>query len=216
MAIGGCRSSCRAAEPSGEWAAATGTPGRQAIGHAVPTTATLSNRRRCPDLAATIVGWYIETLPPSLVAMDRFRTLTACRAVISVVLMMLTLRMLIPVGYMPSAERALTLQLCPDGLPAQLLERIAGTQPAVGSMDHATHSMAHDPSGHTHADHHGHALHVEHCPFAASASAALTPHIASVVPVATIDAEMLAPPKSPKRAVQRSRTQQPRAPPYLC
>jgi len=46
--------------------------------------------------------------------------------VISVLLVALVARALIPAGFMPATDRPLSFQICPDGFPAALLQEAAG------------------------------------------------------------------------------------------
>ncbi len=57
-------------------------------------------------------------------------------AVQGFLLLAVVLRAFIPVGYMPSADRPFTLQLCPDGLPRTLLPD-----------EHAHHHAGSDSAG---------------------------------------------------------------------
>jgi hypothetical protein len=69
------------------------------------------------------------------------------------VLLVLLLRALVPQGFMPASGRPLSLELCPEGLPAQLLR---------------------------HADHHHHGVghwHSEHCVFGGSCAGGPVAHI---------------------------------------
>jgi hypothetical protein len=93
------------------------------------------------------------------------------RWVISILLMVLVVRALVPAGYMPSTERPFSFQICPDGFPAQLLKS-------------------------SHAEHHHHhgggddeqpspdSVRAEHCVFGVAASAGPAPEslLLSAVP----------------------------------
>jgi hypothetical protein len=56
---------------------------------------------------------------------------------ISVLLVALAVRALIPAGFMPSADQPFTLQICPDGFPAQFLHR---AETGIPSSEHGTHA----------------------------------------------------------------------------
>ena len=153
----------------------------------------------------------------------RFLSAPAQRWLISVLLVVLSVRALIPAGFMPSSERPFTFEICPDGFPSQLLHSPAA-QPhdADGSM--VGHHHHHPASGDseqapasTHFGHgpHEHGARAEHCVFTATASAALAPHPLLVVVEATPSAAPAIPLVSFFTESQRHRVQQPRAPPAL-
>jgi hypothetical protein len=123
--------------------------------------------------------------------------------VISLLLVALGVRALIPVGFMPSADQPFTLQICPDGFPAQLLQS--------SIHEHAVH---HAEGSENAPDEHG-AARAEHCVFAAAATVGPAPQVALLlVPVETQPAPQLHPTLYiPEPA--RHRVQQPRAPPAL-
>jgi hypothetical protein len=155
----------------------------------------------------------------------RFLSSPAHQWVISVLLVALGVRALVPVGFMPSSERPFTLEICPDGFPSQLLHGSASPAPQGLDAPMAAHHHHHDgaaasgdaaPAAH----HSGHGQHeqgarAEHCVFAAAASAGPAPHIllavASIVALATPAFDVL----TPVPEHQRFRVQQPRAPPAL-
>jgi hypothetical protein len=95
------------------------------------------------------------------------------RWIISILLVALCVRALVPAGFMPSADRPFSFQICPDGFPAERLK-----QPApVAQHDHAGHAhhpmdQAADPEPQTGGSHGHGAVRAEHCVFAAVASAA--------------------------------------------
>ncbi|HEY8510072.1 MAG TPA: hypothetical protein VIL32_17055 [Steroidobacteraceae bacterium] len=100
-----------------------------------------------------------------------FSSRTDRRGLAGLVLFAFLLRALIPAGFMPSADRPFTLELCPATFPAAWLAK-AGNQ---GS--HAEHAQHH----HHHAEHAGHATNdtvpaeksgFEHCPFGTAPSVA--------------------------------------------
>jgi hypothetical protein len=95
---------------------------------------------------------------------------------ISVLLVALFVRALIPMGFMPAMDRPFSFQICPDGFPAHMLKRAMGV-PASGfagngtpAIDHSAHPAHHhvaaaDTSSaaedaafvHEHGHHAGHA-----------------------------------------------------------
>jgi hypothetical protein len=128
----------------------------------------------------------------------------AARAWVSgVLLVTLAMRALVPMGFMPSVERPFTLQLCPDGIPVLLLQ--------------SGHDFAHQHGSERAGSgtHHHDLSHTDHCVFAAAAGVGPTSHWSLATP--TIEALLGSPFHSATVviAVQRFRTQQPRAPPTL-
>ena len=119
--------------------------------------------------------------------------------IISVLLVTVVVRALIPAGFMPAAD--FTYQICPDGFPAQLLHD-----------EHAAHHSHHHGEQGSHE--HG-AARAEHCVFAAAAGAAPAPHTALLLTSVETEAtsHLYLPPVLP--ALTRYRAQQPRAPPVL-
>jgi hypothetical protein len=121
------------------------------------------------------------------------------RFIASILFVALALRALVPVGFMPAADRPFALEICPDGFPPQLLHY---------GMSHG-HGM-HHPGG---ASHFHDAGRSEHCVFAAVAGAgpathALVVHLplsSSLVPLFDTAGSVFPTP--------RFRIQQPRAPP---
>jgi hypothetical protein len=99
----------------------------------------------------------------------------AHRWVIGILLTALVVRALIPVGFMPSAERPFTIEICPDGSPPQLLG------PEHGSHHHhAAHENSRDSAGGTHQHDPSRS---EHCAFALAAGMGPAPHpITAVLP----------------------------------
>jgi len=132
------------------------------------------------------------------------------RWLISMVLMALAVRALVPAGFMPATDRPFSFEICPDGFPAQLLHQ-------GGEVAHHHHHAQDDgstqsptPGSHDHG-----AARAEHCVFAAAASVGPAPQIAVL-----LDAiESLAPPQlyffTRLPELTRHRVQQPRAPPAL-
>jgi hypothetical protein len=125
----------------------------------------------------------------------------------SLLLLTLTLRALIPAGYMPAADGSFALDLCPDGLPAQI---VAYSKDAIRLTHASHHDHANAPSGGQHS--HGFSL-AKHCIFAAALSAAALTHGQPIVGtfnpslLARIDRQPLI------FCAQCHRSQQPRAPP---
>jgi hypothetical protein len=120
--------------------------------------------------------------------------------IISVLLMTVVLRALIPAGFMPAAD--FTYQICPDGFPAQLLHD-----------EHAAHHAHHHDGDH--GSHEHGAARAEHCVFAAAAGVGPALHIALLLTSADNRATpyVYFPPAPP--ALESYRAQQPRGPPRL-
>ena len=120
--------------------------------------------------------------------------------IVSILLLALASRALVPTGFMPATDHAFFLRICPEGFPAQLLH---------GAMDHE--HGAHGSGGGVH--HHG--SQCEHCLFAAAGNA---PPAAHALPVRVSLASTLTPLFETARPVyraQRFHIQQPRGPPPL-
>jgi hypothetical protein len=123
----------------------------------------------------------------------------ARKFIASILFVALALRALVPAGFMPAADHPFSLEICPDGFPAQLLHY---------EMSHG-HGMHHSGG----ASHSHDAARSEHCVFAAVASAgpathALVVHLpfdSSLVPLFDTAGSVFRTP--------RFRIQQPRAPP---
>jgi hypothetical protein len=79
------------------------------------------------------------------------------RRITGLLLVALAFRALIPAGFMPSAERPLTLEICHAG--------------SLMALD-AQHPVPH-PAG---------SSHLEHCPFGAAPSLAVLPHLSTPLP----------------------------------
>jgi hypothetical protein len=138
----------------------------------------------------------LPALKTRALAMNRrLRKSLANHTIISLLLMSLAIRGLIPVGFMPSTGHPFTLQVCPH----------AG-MPMVGAMSHGAADAAH-------REHQGRSSRAEHCPFATSASGAPTPHITQLGITPDVDVHAQLQRAAPMRAVRRLQTQQPRAPP---
>lgn len=127
--------------------------------------------------------------------------------VIGILLVALALRALVPVGFMPSADEPFSLQICPDGFPAQLLHHQHGShhEHAVAQGRRGDDSVGgahqHGPSG------------SEHCLFAAAAGIGPVPH--TITLAVSLDSSTTAPGASlpaPFTHV-RYRISQPRGPP---
>jgi DUF2946 family protein len=151
----------------------------------------------------------------------RFFSAPTQRWIISLLLVVLCVRALIPAGFMPSSERPFTLEICPDGFPSQLLHSPAAQNHdadggMVGHHHHAGGGPEQAPaSTHPGQGPHEQSVRAEHCVFAASAGAALAPHPLLIVVEATPSAAPAIPPVSFFADSQRHRVQQPRAPPAL-
>jgi hypothetical protein len=132
---------------------------------------------------------------------NRFLSRVQRQWLISLLLVAVAVRALIPAGFMPSAERPFSFQICPDGFPAQLL--------------HGAHA-GHDPLLHSgHGSHDHGAARAEHCVFAAAAGVGPAPHPELLLTaLQTQPAPQLHAP-SPVPELTRYRVQQPRAPPTL-
>lgn len=121
--------------------------------------------------------------------------------------MAMAVRALIPAGFMPSADRPFTLEICPDGFPAQLLSSHASHTMHAGMAMHGDDAAKHDGSDR--------AARAEHCVFAAVASVAPPPPLAVLLTPLLSEA---APPADSYRSLielTRYRVQQPRGPPAL-
>jgi hypothetical protein len=131
---------------------------------------------------------------------------------ISLVLLALAVRALVPAGFMPATDRPFSFEICPDGFPAQLLH-----QGSEAVHQHHHHDAQNDGSSQssTPGSHDHGAARAEHCVFAAAASVGPAPQIAVLVHAI----ESLAPPQlyffTRLPELTRHRVQQPRAPPAL-
>jgi hypothetical protein len=161
---------------------------------------------------------------------SRFLSRVQRQWLISLLLVAVAVRALIPAGFMPSAERPFSFQICPDGFPAQLLH---GASAPLG--EHAAHhahdgNLAQHSDAFQHADaarpsegllHGGHGSHehgaarAEHCVFAAAAGVGPGPQpLLLLTALETQAAPQLHAP-SPVPELTRYRVQQPRGPPQL-
>jgi hypothetical protein len=143
---------------------------------------------------------------------NRFLSRVQHHWLISILLVAVVTRALIPAGFMPSRERPFTFEICPDGFPAQLLH---------DSDPHADHHHhAHGASGPAESQHggsgsHDHAARAEHCVFAAAAATGPAPQAALLlVPIeSAVVHHLYRAPSAP--ALARYHIQQPRGPPAL-
>jgi len=134
-------------------------------------------------------------------------------SITGILLVAFVLRALIAPGYMPSADRPFTLQICPDGFPAHLLAAVPASHAEHQSSTHehgAQDAFPHDKGkGHQHG-----ASSIGHCIFGAATGVGPLPQ---VVAVAESSAQPLLPTKNtlPSFETERRRIHQPRAPPLL-
>jgi hypothetical protein len=148
---------------------------------------------------------------------NRLVSRVQCHWLISVLLVAVVTRALIPAGFMPGPD--FTFQICPDGFPAQLLHSAGAAAHASMHDEHAAHHV-HAAAAQAESQHSGHGSHdhvarAEHCVFAAAAGAGPAPHaILLLTAVETGAVQHLyfcpAPP-----TLARYRVQQPRGPPQL-
>lgn len=75
--------------------------------------------------------------------------------IVTLTLLAFSLRALIPQGFMPASDQPLSVQICPDGFPTQLL----------------THAAHHHSGGH---------WQTEHCVFGSACAAGPAPHLPSL------------------------------------
>jgi hypothetical protein len=118
--------------------------------------------------------------------------------IVSILLLALASRALVPTGFMPAADHTFSLQICPEGFPAQLLH----------------HAMEHEQGAHgSGAAHHHGSSRSEHCVFAAVAGAA--PAANALLVFVSLESTLtpLFSTTPPVYRTQRFRIQQPRAPP---
>jgi hypothetical protein len=143
----------------------------------------------------------------------RFLSAPAQRWLISVLLVVLSVRALIPAGFMPSSEHPFSFEICPDGFPTQLLHSDASDDMPAHHHHHAGGDEQPAPKS-THTGH-GQSARAEHCVFAAAATVGPAPYTTAAV----VELSSSAAPESnfatPVTTTQRHRVQQPRAPPTL-
>ncbi|HVY79776.1 MAG TPA: hypothetical protein VG994_02245 [Steroidobacteraceae bacterium] len=131
---------------------------------------------------------------------------------ISILLIAVMTRALIPAGFMPSTERPFSFEICPDGFPAQLLQ---DPDRHAAHHHHAHGGTAPAESQHPGNGSHDHAARAEHCVFAAAAATGPAPHAALLLtPIeSAVVPHLYRSPSAP--ALARYRVQQPRGPPAL-
>jgi hypothetical protein len=123
------------------------------------------------------------------------------KLIVGALLVAYAARALLPAGYMPAVDHGLSVQICPDGFPAQLLHH---------TMDHG--QGVHGSGGGTH--HHG-SSHSEQCAFAAAGNAPALAH-ADITPAPLASTLIWRFDVAyPAYRAQRFRIQQPRGPPSL-
>jgi hypothetical protein len=121
------------------------------------------------------------------------------KLIASILLVALAFRALVPAGFMPAANHPFSLEICPDGFPAQLLH---------SGMDHE-HGMHHSKG----AAHSHYSAQSEHCVFAAVTSAGPATYALAVrLPLDSSFTPLFDGARCIYRA-QRFRVHQPRAPP---
>jgi hypothetical protein len=81
---------------------------------------------------------------------------------VSIMLAALALRVFIPPGFMPASGRPFSIEICWEGLPADMLAHVESSQADSMGMGH---------------HHHGSPLQSEHCVFGAACSAGPIPHL---------------------------------------
>jgi hypothetical protein len=136
------------------------------------------------------------------------------RWIISVLLVALAVRALVPAGFMPATDRPFSFQICPDGFPAELLTR---GEPKHGHDHggHAHHDMGEGADSSGSGSHEHGAARAEHCVFAAVASAGPIPHgfLLSAAPEAQAEPVVASAP--PPSSTPRYLLPPSRAPPTL-
>lgn len=150
----------------------------------------------------------------------------AQRRLAGIVLAAFLLRALVPEGFMPSSSRAFALEICPEGLPVQILSRLAQGAPAAARHAHAP--LQPDAAAHDHVSGGGNgpprdagpsapagSLLFHDCSFGASPAAAPTPAPSVAVAYTATALAVTASPPPLQRAAPRYRPQQARAPPAL-
>lgn len=142
----------------------------------------------------------------------RFGTRSGRMLMASIVLVAFASRMLIPQGFMPASGRPFLMQICAEGLSAEMLADLAPAR--AGSMDMDMMSMPMDPMPVQDAHHHsGSPAHVEHCIFGTVCGAGPVPHLPlanAFLPAAPLRAQAVASLAGPARLVHLP---QARAPP---
>lgn len=139
---------------------------------------------------------------------NRFLNTIERQWLLSVLLVVLCVRALVPAGFMPSADKPFSFQICPDGFPTQLLHS-AQTAHAAHHHHDGAQSIADDqqPSPHQHSPR------AEHCVFAAAAGIGPNPQVALLLTPLEHQAAPQLDPEIALPELTRHRVQQPRAPP---
>lgn len=102
--------------------------------------------------------------------------LTTRNLIAALAIAALSLRALVPAGFMPVPGRLFALELCPDGLPSSMLAAITPEMPGMHDMP-GMPGMHHpsDPAGGL--PHGGHPAQMEHCVFGGASALALLTHV---------------------------------------
>lgn len=98
---------------------------------------------------------------------------TTQKLIAAVALAALSLRALVPAGFMPAPGRLFALELCPDGLPSGMLAASTPEMPGMPDMPGMHHPF--DPAGGP--PHGGHPAQMEHCVFGGASALALLTHV---------------------------------------
>ena len=136
----------------------------------------------------------------------RLTTLRQNRWLAGLLVVALALRALIPVGFMPSGDGKVALQICPDGFPTVLLH---------GATQQHHHESHHEGDHSSPTPGHDHKSWMQgHCPFGAAAGATVA---CLAVLLAVVDLPTTAPPPDTIAVAAeldfRFLLAQPRAPP---
>ena len=154
----------------------------------------------CPRLDLTGPGF-------NLAAMQAFR-----RAAVLVAILAMTLRGLLPAGWMPNPEgmSVSALVICDMDDPG--LSALSMTHMGMGQMDMSHMDMAGPSSGHKHADD----GHQQPCPFAAAPHFA-TPNATALLSLPSLAVQFAHPLRLVQSSIAAARyaPQAPRAPPQL-
>ncbi len=148
------------------------------------------------------------------------------KPIASLVLAAFALRALVPAGFMLASGHPLTVIICPDGFPAQLLSQAGQGMPAgAGVPDGAAGmpdmagmpAMPGRPSGgHTapRGDHHGGApAHSDHCLFTSGSGHGPLAAFAAPIVSLSVYREVAAAPRQRVSGIRLVYVPQPRAPP---
>jgi hypothetical protein len=159
------------------------------------------------------------------------------RILASTLLVAFASRAFIPPGFMPAADRPFSIEICPEGFPAEMLARsepahedsvAPGSMPGMSGDSTAAHSMPgmasesvpkdSDPAGAVpgHGKHHhpGSPSSSEHCVFGTACSAGPIPHLPLLSGIFSAR-EPRAVAASPERTVRLVHLPQARAPPRI-